>query len=95
MSLSPDEARQILELPLLWTFYDEQVVVRGLPEDEILKLRTSYSSERFKRLSDALRWASRNPDEDFAVLIPRIPFDNKKLYSYLCLLHRQLARPVE
>ena len=90
--IDEDEARWILEVPLQWTFYlDDVEEFVGLSSSELERLHTKWSHETWLRMVRALAWAVQNPKVDLRSILPNLEPSNDALHRFVAVLHRQFT----
>ncbi len=68
----------------------EPLSFAGLGADEAARILANYEPAEQEGIRDALAFAERHPDYDFAALIPGIPYSNAQIHTFLCRLSRSL-----
>lgn len=94
MDSEMDTPSNFIKIPLYGMYYLTDLEdFSGFDENEWTKFRAPYSGDEFEEISDAIRWAVRNPDFDFASLLPGLPHDNATIYQYFSKLAASLDNP--
>lgn len=84
--------RSLLEIPLQWTFYFDEVTSRGLSDKQLEDLRRAHGDEAFQELARALAWAVEDSGAGLGSIMPHVQYSEKELQQYLDLLHRQFEQ---
>lgn len=86
------EETKWLKIPLYKLYYlDDASNFLGLNNADLELLRTQYSEEEIEHILASLAWAGKNPEYDFASLLPNLRHKNPDIYMYLRKVYESLV----
>ena len=88
--MSEEEHIKSLRIPLYALYYlDDWEGMTALAAGTATRLVEDYSSTVFLRIVNALEWAIRNPDFQFASLLPNLKYSNEQIHTFFVEVLKQ------